>query len=206
RNASVAPATTAKPGVYRSTTAPPDPRMASTSDTAVLFTPPGRRPFEEPVIAEASAVAPALPAPVTRGLNEARSSTVDAPNTGGPKYHPALDHTVMLGLDPKRRKDSTLPIRRHRKLFDREHWIRSSAQTVGESMITIGLIFLLFAAYEVWGKAIIVSQHQHDLDSQLTQEWNDPNDNPVVAPTSGASAAALPAPPGGSIARVYIPR
>jgi sortase A len=119
-----------------------------------------------------------------------------------------MDHTTVLGLDPKRRKDSSLPIRRHRKLFDREHWIRSTVRTTGEAMITVGLVLLLFAAYEVWGKAFIVNDHQRDLDSQLSQQWDNPADNPVVVPSAGPSptAAPLPAPPGGSIARLYIPR
>jgi sortase A len=116
--------------------------------------------------------------------------------------------TTYLNLDPLRRKDSTLPIRRHRKLFDREHWIRSTVRTTGETMVTLGLVLLLFAAYEVWGKAIIVNDHQRDLDSQLSQEWDNQRDNPVVSPSGGPgpAGAPLPAPPGGSIARLYIPR
>jgi len=64
----------------------------------------------------------------------------------------------------------------------------------------------VFAAYEVWGKVVIVNDQQRDLDSQLSQVWNNPGDNPVVAPTAGPTPTALPAPPGGSIARLYIPR
>jgi LPXTG-site transpeptidase (sortase) family protein len=182
----------------------------------------------EPVIAEASPVAPGTPGtpgtateiiPVvpadptpTPPADEMDSTQViPATPTGGPRYYPtAMDHTVVLGLDPKRRRDSNLPIRRHRRIIDTEHRIRSIIRTAGETMITFGLILLLFAAYEVWGKAIIVSDHQRDLDSQLTQDWDNPGDNPVVAPSPGATGApqptALPAPPGGSIARLYIPR
>ena len=73
-------------------------------------------------------------------------------------------------------------------------------------MITSGLILLLFAGYEVWGKAVIVNDHQRDLNSQLNQDWADQPD-PTVSPTPGATAPApLAAPPGGSIARLYIPR
>ena len=42
---------------------------------------------------------------------------------------------------------------------------------LGEIMVTFGLVLLLFAAYEVWGKAAIVRDHQHDLEPQLDQEW-----------------------------------
>lgn len=86
--------------------------------------------------------------------------------------------------------------------------VRSAIRTLGEVMITAGLVLLLFAAYEVWGKAAIVNNHQHDLDSQLAQEWGDPV--PVVVPTPGSVAPTHapppPPPPGGSIARLYIPK
>jgi len=82
--------------------------------------------------------------------------------------------------------------------------LRTSARTIGELMITVGLILLLFSAYEVWGKAIIVDGHQKDLDSQLAQAWGTPT---VAAPgPSTAPPAQLAPPPGGSIARLYIPR
>lgn len=88
--------------------------------------------------------------------------------------------------------------------------VRTAVRTLGEVMITIGLILLLFAGYEIWGKAAIVSDHQRDLDSQLTQEWADPT---LVAPSTDPSASVSPTPPappppppGGSIGRLYIPR
>jgi sortase A len=171
-------AVTDKPGVYRSAAAAP-----TAADAAANA--------RDPVIAEASAVAPAAE-------QTALVRKVDVP---GP-----AELTTYLNLDPLRRKDSTMPIRRHRKLFDREHWIRSTVRTTGETMITLGLVLLLFAAYEVWGKAVIVGNHQRDLDSQLSQQWDNQRDNPVVGPSNGPTAAPLPAPPGGSIARLYIPR
>ncbi len=80
-------------------------------------------------------------------------------------------------------------------------------RTTGELMVTFGLVLLLFAAYEVWGKAAIVADHQNALDAQLAQEWaQDP-----VAPTEpdpGATADpnAPPIPPGDAIGRLYLPR
>src|SRR5262249_34441204 len=79
---------------------------------------------------------------------------------------------------------------------------RATLRSTGELLITLGLVVLLFAGYEVWGKAAIVGAHQNDLDQQLTQDWG----NPVVGP-SGAPGGAPAAPPsGGAIARLYIPR
>ncbi len=86
---------------------------------------------------------------------------------------------------------------------------------VGEVMITFGLVLLLFAGYEIWGKAAIVEDHQNDLDSQLEQAWADdptvvvvpPPVDPSAGPTpSPTKAAPPPIPPGGSLGRLYLPR
>jgi sortase A len=81
--------------------------------------------------------------------------------------------------------------------------IRNGVRGLGEVMITFGLIVLLFAAYEVWGKAAIIDAHQNDLDRQLGQDWGPPGD-PTVGPTP--SAQGLAPPPGNAVARLYIPR
>jgi LPXTG-site transpeptidase (sortase) family protein len=80
---------------------------------------------------------------------------------------------------------------------------RAGVRGVGEIMITFGLIVLLFAAYEVWGKSAIVDAHQNDLDEQLAQEWAPPAVAPTASP--GASPKALAPPPGKAVARLYIP-
>jgi sortase A len=87
---------------------------------------------------------------------------------------------------------------------ERSTLLRAGLRTLGELMITVGLILLLFSAYEVWGKAVIVDGHQHDLDAQLAKDWGTPTPQPSA--TGLAVEAAGPPPPGGSIARLYIPR
>lgn len=88
--------------------------------------------------------------------------------------------------------------------------VRGVVRGLGELMITTGLVVLLFAAYEVWGKAAIVDQHQHDLDVALAQEWDRPSPpTPARGPTAGPTSVAAelgPPPPGESIARLYLPR
>jgi sortase A len=85
--------------------------------------------------------------------------------------------------------------------------VHGTVRGIGEVMITFGLVLLLFSAYEIWGKAAIVDDHQQDLDSQLAQEWGDPTvePEPGATPTAGPVDAGAP-PPGWSIARLYIPR
>lgn len=81
--------------------------------------------------------------------------------------------------------------------------LRTVVRGAGELCITFGLVILLFAAYEVWGKAAIVNAHQDDLDRQLAQEWEAPA--APAAPEPSASPG-LPPPSGDAIARMYIPR
>jgi LPXTG-site transpeptidase (sortase) family protein len=84
--------------------------------------------------------------------------------------------------------------------------LRTGIRATGELMITFGLVVLLFAAYEVWGKSAIVDAEQNTLDQQLDQAWAGPEPDPTVGPTPGASPKALAPPPGNAIARLYIPK
>ncbi|MEV4654641.1 class E sortase [Micromonospora sp. NPDC049301] len=84
--------------------------------------------------------------------------------------------------------------------------LRTGIRVTGEVLITFGLVVLLFAGYEVWGKSAIVDAHQNDLSQQLAQAWG-PTDDPTVTP-SAAAPSAKPSPPvrGKPIAGLYIPK
>jgi LPXTG-site transpeptidase (sortase) family protein len=108
------------------------------------------------------------------------------------------------------------PPRRHRRPVDMSPaiWLRRAdwltiMRSSGEVMITLGLVLLLFAPYEVWGKAAIVGAHQATLDDQLSQEWSVPTVTPDLSgspePTS-TPGLVQPPPPGWAIARMYIPK
>jgi sortase A len=79
--------------------------------------------------------------------------------------------------------------------------IRASIRISGELMITVGMIVLLFAGYEVFGNSAKVQDEQNALDSQLNQQW----DNPTVAP-SGPANIAPPAPGTDLVGKLYIPK
>jgi sortase A len=85
--------------------------------------------------------------------------------------------------------------------------LRTGIRVSGELLITFGLVVLLFAGYEVWGKSAIVGAHQSDLSQQLEQAWG-PEGDPTVAPSAVPSPSASPTPParGKPIAGLYIPR
>ncbi|NUT21155.1 MAG: class E sortase [Hamadaea sp.] len=117
------------------------------------------------------------------------------------------------GKPPRDRDDSGAPIRavRRKDVYASAYAdytrvtvgsvIRTTLRTAGELLITCGLVLLLFAAYEVWGKAAIVDSHQSDLNQQLAQAW----DTPTASPSQPATNTLAP-PPGNAIARLYIPR
>ncbi|MCF0097433.1 hypothetical protein B0E54_06309 [Micromonospora sp. MH99] len=83
--------------------------------------------------------------------------------------------------------------------------VRSGIRATGEVLITFGLVVLLFAGYEVWGKSAAVDAHQHDLSNQLAQVWG-PNDDPTVAPSATPSVKPSPPVHGKPIAGLYIPK
>jgi LPXTG-site transpeptidase (sortase) family protein len=85
-----------------------------------------------------------------------------------------------------------------------EKTLRVSATSLGEVMITFGLILLLFAAYEIWGKAAIIADHQRDLDNQLNQEWDQAP--PTIGQAGDEEEPPQAPPPGWAIARMHIPR
>jgi sortase A len=68
----------------------------------------------------------------------------------------------------------------------------------GEILITFGLVVLLFAAYEVYGKASAIESHQNVLAHRLDEVWTQP-----VSGAATLSDASIE--PGTPIARLYIP-
>ncbi len=79
--------------------------------------------------------------------------------------------------------------------------IRTVVRGTGELLITCGLIVLLFAAYELWGKTVEIQHHQDQLNQQLTQAWSAP---PAPAGTKPPVKTGPPY-PGGALARLYVP-
>lgn len=94
---------------------------------------------------------------------------------------------------------ATLPPRR-----TRADKVRLVARGVGQTLITGGLVILLFVVYEVWVTNLFAAQQQSKVH-QAFQEFLD-------QPTVGSSALALPnatqktIPAGQGIANLYIPR
>lgn len=116
--------------------------------------------------------------------------------------------TIAVRAEPKHRQDRldrghrgtvyTGPTRRRYTLGSA---VRTGVRGFGEGFITFGLVVLLFASYEVWGKTMEVNAEQNKLDNALEQNWGDGGVG--RAPTQADNTPPLP---GKAIARLYIPR
>ncbi len=107
-------------------------------------------------------------------------------------------------------------------------FVRRTAASLGRMLVTVGLLILLFVAYQLWGTGIFTARAQNDLKARFNTELHD---NPTVGPTTstssprstttGRSGTTLPrttVPPttvaphvqtiteGGPVGRIRIPR
>lgn len=188
-------ATALIPAVDRNPTRPADPAA-----TAVI-PPLGGRPVAGP-IQEPTALMGAIPRP----------PAVEKP-TGGDEPEREQPRTPRRGervvqLRPHQTDEGYKSV--YSELTRPTVWsrVRTGVRATGEVLITFGLVVLLFAGYEVWGKSAIVDAAQNDLSQELAQAWG-PAGDPTVSPSASASAspAAPKAPPGGKpIAGLYIPK
>jgi sortase A len=87
--------------------------------------------------------------------------------------------------------------------------VRNVVGAVGKIFVTLGLLILLFVAYQLWGTGIYESQQQSKLASQFKQEIRK---HPTTTTAEGAPAvttttAAVPTPPpGDAIGHIVIPK
>jgi len=96
--------------------------------------------------------------------------------------------TVDLDLPPGDSSAADRPPRPRRDL------VRTLSRGIGQTLITLGLVALLFVAYELWVTDALAAREQQQLAEQIQEEWADA---PVVeAPrtTEPEPAPADPAP------------
>ncbi|GIG64287.1 class E sortase [Phytomonospora endophytica] len=143
-----------------------------------------------------------------QGADRGRARVAKPARRGAADLIPVGDETALLPQisdeeppppDPPGKKKRRA-VRRHRdagagpgggrKTFG--DWVRTIVRGFGELFITLGVVILLFAAYEIWGKTAEINAHQDDLSTQLEQTWEH---NPEAEPL-----------PGDAMARLYIPK
>jgi sortase A len=79
--------------------------------------------------------------------------------------------------------------------------VRFVLRGVGQTLITLGLVVLLFVVYEVWITNIFAHREQSKVHTALEHEWAGGQD-PLALPGSRGSTIPL----GTGIANIYIPR
>jgi sortase A len=97
---------------------------------------------------------------------------------------------------------------RHAQPTQRGEWVRFGLRGVGQTLITAGLVVLLFVVYELWVTNIFAHAKQVKVHDQLAEQWRKgedplvPNPNKLALP--GAKGSTIPI--GSGIANIYIPR
>ena len=80
--------------------------------------------------------------------------------------------------------------------------VRTFLRGVGQTLITVGFVLLLFCAYELWITNLVTEREQSQLTDQLRNQWSEPPPrpqagSPAVTPVAvelGAGVAVLRAP------------
>jgi sortase A len=80
--------------------------------------------------------------------------------------------------------------------------VRRVAAALGRALITIGVLVLLFAAYQLWGTGIYTSRQQSDLRQQFASSLK----KAPPATTHAAEPSPPPPPTGDALARIRIPK
>lgn len=80
------------------------------------------------------------------------------------------------------------PFRRSRQLPSAV--VRTAVRATGRVLITVGLLILLFVAYQLWGTAIWEARAQSDLEDQFERELA--GREAQTSPTTAPSAPAVP--------------
>lgn len=214
---------------------PDRPRLANAADARTAPLPNvGPRPADRTAATPPSAFDPA---PATSPADPAATALIPAISARPPARDPALDATALMGAVPRppardpadagpvepprpRRGERVVQLRAtqteqgYKSVYSEltrptlGSRLRACVRVTGELLITFGLVVLLFAGYEVWGKSAIVDAHQNDLSQQLAQIWDPPGGDPTVASsTSPAENEKLKAPAHGKpLVGLYIPK
>jgi sortase A len=106
------------------------------------------------------------------------------------------------GGEPLHRGGGGEPARGRRTLGDR---IRTFLRGIGQTFITLGLVFLLLAAYEVWFTDLLNHRTQKRLTTALQDQWEQGGDDPTVAVPGQPGQKVREIPLGDAFALIYIP-
>ena len=87
--------------------------------------------------------------------------------------------------------------------------MRRAAASVGRALITLGILVLLFVAYQLWGTAIYANQQQSRLRKEFAAELRKAKSTTtttIPGVTTTTVPSPPPPPPGNAVARIEIPK
>ena len=222
---------TARDGAGRHRAPDPDPFPGFELPDATVILPPPELDQTQPLPPVSEEGARRRPSPYPRPPSAPPSRRSRRPSP----YPPSADETSLMGIVPPapppdpddaaprptpRPGERVVPLRPvatdrgYRSVYSAltrttvGSVIRTGMRGLGEILITLGVVVLLLAAYQVWGKAAVVASHQSDLSQQLDEMWaNAPDPTVSTSPDeTDDGAEPLGPPPGHAIARLYIPK
>ncbi len=100
-------------------------------------------------------------------------------------------------------EDESPAPRRARQHMSTGDKVRFVLRGVGQTLITLGCIVLLFVVYEVWITNVYSLHENHEVATKLQQEWNKQTDDPLL-PLPGGEQPNVET--GTGIANLYLPR
>jgi sortase A len=80
--------------------------------------------------------------------------------------------------------------------------VRFVLRGIGQTLITLGLVVLLFVVYEVWITNLFSERANHQLEAKIQKEWQN-NDDPLL-PLPGGKDPTIKL--GTGIGNIYLPR
>lgn len=85
--------------------------------------------------------------------------------------------------------------------------VRTLLRGVGQTLMTLGVVVLLFCVYELWVTGLVTAQEQDRLGDDLRRSWAAPAARPVeAAPADAPAPAAVESRPlGTGIAVLHVP-
>lgn len=96
--------------------------------------------------------------------------------------------------------------------------VRTVIRGIGQTLMTIGVVLLLFVVYTLWVTNLFAAQDQNQLADQLSTRWSvpvatqpvSPGEAPATGPAAPAAGPVVPDVPvvpelGAAYARVYLP-
>ena len=86
--------------------------------------------------------------------------------------------------------------------------IRSAVRGVGELLITLGLLLLLFVAWQLWWTDVVADAQQEQIATELRDDWSDDRRDSTAAPSEPQGDPPPVADPedGEAFALLHVPR